>query len=201
MTLPAHRFLERRKKDAGDRVVVVDFDETVTKAPEHVGFVLGALRAAGCKVIILTGNASPHNDLVQRLDDYGVPFDDLIQYHDEDSSGIVREKYLEQLGAWLGIDNRIDRAPTYVKACPHLFVVSKPTDEAKDDAKGGKKQAKKAAKDIRTEQRSVPPNYRLATVAGENCKTCRFDNNGHCVKYNVDVDPQHVCDKWSSRHR
>src|SRR5262249_48391289 len=78
-----------------------------------------------------------------------VPFDDLIQYNDEDSSGIVRQKYLKELDAWLGIDNRIDRAPTYVKACPHLFVMAKPTDEDKDDAKGGKKAAKKDAKKVR----------------------------------------------------
>ena len=149
MTLPAHRFEYRKKKKDDEKVVVVDFDETVTKAPEHIAFLLTALRAQGCKIIILTGNGGPRKDLKKRLDDYGVPFDDLIQYNDEDSSGLVREKYLKQLDAWLGIDNRIDRAPTYVKACPHLFVVAKPTDENKDDAKGVKKVVKKDAKAVR----------------------------------------------------
>lgn len=36
-------------------------------------------------------------------------------------------------------------------------------------------------------------------MPGENCKTCLFDDDGFCLRYQVDVDPQHVCDTWTPK--
>ena len=138
--LPAHRFyrqLEHRDGQKDARTWVFDFDETITAAPKHASYLATLIRAHGDRVVVLTGNTSPRADLVQRLDGYDFPFDDLIQYHDEESFGLDRAHYLKQLDAYVGVDNRIDRAPVYAKVCPHLFLVAEPTKEAKDNAKGG----------------------------------------------------------------
>lgn len=149
MTLPAHRYVERRKKADDTPTVVYDFDETITKAPDELSKMAKALQAAGNRIIVLTGNQSPHHELEDRLKDYGFPYDDLVQYHDSQSDGLVRAEYLKQFGGvWLAVDNRIDRAPTYAKVCPHLFVVAEPPKVAKSDAKGNKKDAKAAAKSL-----------------------------------------------------
>jgi hypothetical protein len=153
MTLPAHRFRDReeRAKGNGGKVFVCDFDETITTAPDLIAHVAAALKAYGDKFYILTGNDSPRDELIQRINDYGIPFDDLIQYHDSQSDGIARAHYLKQLDAFCGIDNRIDRAGTYVQVCPHLFVMAEPPKVAKENAHGSKKAAKKAVKDLRSD--------------------------------------------------
>ena len=152
MTLPAHRFRdreERKKKDKGGKVFVFDFDETITTAPKLMAHLAAALKANGDTIYILTGNDSPRDELISRLtNDYGFPFDDLIQYHDNQTDGIARAHYLKQLDAFCGVDNRIDRAGTYVQACPHLFLVSEPPKVAQEDAQGSKKAAKKAVKKL-----------------------------------------------------
>ena len=145
--LPAHRF-ERRKKMADARVIVFDLDETITKSPNELAYLAKLAHKDGCKIVVLTGNQSPRHELEDRLKDYGFPYDELVQYHDSESDGLIRAEYLRQFGAWLAFDNRIDRAPTYTKVCPHLFMVTGPTKAADDEAKGTKKDAKKAAKDI-----------------------------------------------------
>lgn len=148
MTLPAHRFREDRKKGDGGKVFVLDFDETITTAPKLMAHLTAALKAYGDTVYVLTGNDSPRDDLLQRLKDYGISFDDLVQYHDSQSDGIARAHYLKQLGAWCGVDNRIDRAGTYVQVAPHLFLVAEPPKVAQEDAQGSKKAAKKAVKNL-----------------------------------------------------
>lgn len=147
MTLPAHRFRdreERKKNDDGSKVFVCDFDETITTAPKVIAYLSNLIRAHGDKFYVLTGNDSPRDELIQQLNDYGISFDDLVQYHDSQSDGIARAHYLKQLDAWCGIDNRIDRAGTYVQVCPHLFVMAEPPKVAKENAHGSKKAAKKA---------------------------------------------------------
>lgn len=168
MTLPAHRFREERQATDGGKVFVVDFDETCTTAPKLIAHLTAALKAYGDKIYVLTGNDSPRDELLGRLNDYGITFDDLIQYHDSQSDGIARAHYLNQLDAYCGIDNRIDRASTYVQICPHLFVMAEPPKIAKENAQGSKKAAKKAAKKVdRSEERSAappPPNYRPSSL-------------------------------------
>lgn len=36
-------------------------------------------------------------------------------------------------------------------------------------------------------------------MPGENCKTCWFDDDGFCLAYRVNVDPQHICDTWTPK--
>jgi hypothetical protein len=209
VTLPAHRFRdreERKKNDEGPKVFVCDFDETITTAPKLIAYLSKVLRDAGDKFYVLTGNDSPRDELLQRLNDYDVSFDDLIQYSDSQSDGIARAHYLKQLDAYCGIDNRIDRAGTYVQACPHLFVMSEPPKIAEENAHGSKKAAKKAAKKVdRSEQRSEvspPPNLRESTSTEDEqpeheCGTCRMYDEGVCWGYgNWPVDGEWVCDSW-----
>jgi hypothetical protein len=144
MTLPAHRFEDRKKNDDGPKTFVFDFDETITSAPDRLARIATALKAQGDRVVVLTGSVLPRKDLIKRLNDYGFPFDDLIQYEDPGTDGIARSKYLEQLDAWCAFDDRAGRAYTYAKVCPVLYLISKPTDESKDSAKGSGKVAKKA---------------------------------------------------------
>lgn len=211
MTLPAHRYRDREERKATDsgKLFVIDFDETITTAPKLLAHLTAALKAYGDTIIVLTGNDSPRDDLIQSLNDYGITFDDLIQYHDTQSDGIARAHYLDQLGAYCGIDNRIDRAGTYVQACPHLFVMAEPPKLAKENAQGSKKAAKKAAKKVdRAEERGAaypPPNLRVSasTEAEQPEHEC-----GTCVMYDLatstcwgygdfPVDGEWVCDSWS----
>ena len=150
LPLPAHRFEERKKTgndlDGPRYTVVFDFDETITNAPDQLARIATALKSLGDTIIVLTGNESPAKELEGRLEAYGFPFDALVQYDDSGSNGIARAEHLKQFGAWLGIDNRVDRCFTYAKVCPHLYLVTKPTKEEKADADGTKKQAKQDAK-------------------------------------------------------
>jgi hypothetical protein len=153
LTLPAHRFEDRKKNDDGPPYIhVFDYDETITGAPDQLARVATGLKALGDRVVIVTGNTSDRADIVKQLADFGFPFDDLIQYDDTASNGLRRAEILKQLNAWLGFDNRVDRSYTYAKICPHLYLIAKPTSENKDDAKGAKKGAKKAVKDARSDQ-------------------------------------------------
>lgn len=140
---------EQRKKNPGGRVWTFDFDETITTAPKRLSRIAAALRAMGDTVYVLTGNPSPRDDLLKRLDDYGFPYDDLIQYDDEGSSGVVRAAYLDKLKAWGAFDNRADRAVTYAEICPHLYLIAKPSKDAVDDGRGANKDAKKDVKKIK----------------------------------------------------
>ena len=144
MTLPAHRY-EDRKKDGKQRVWCFDFDGTITGAPKQVARIAQGLKKLGDTIVVLTGNQSPHNQLEQILNDFEFPFDALVQYHDDDSNGIARAEHLKQFGAWGAFDNRIDRAVIFAPICPHLYLIVEPTKEDKEDAQDGS--AKKAAKD------------------------------------------------------
>lgn len=149
MTLPAHRFEDRKKNDDdGPKTFVVDFDETITAAPEQLARIATALHAIGDRIVVLTGNPSPRAILIERLAAYGFPFDDLIQYADDGSSGIARSEYLKQLDAWCAFDDRAGRAYTYAKVCPVLYLIAKPTSEDKQDATGAKQDAKKATQKL-----------------------------------------------------
>lgn len=211
MTLPAHRFSEDRKKGgAGAKVWTFDFDETITTAPKRLARLATALRKLGDRVVVITGNQSPRDELVKRLEDYGFPFDDLIQYEDLGTDGVQRSHVLEQVDAWCGIDNRADRAYTYAKVCPHLYLIAKPPDDDTDDA--SKKKAKKVVKqqtrsEERSEERSAappPPNLRESSdeesQPEHECGTCRMYDlaSGTCWGYaNLPVDGEWVCDSWS----
>lgn len=199
MTLPAHRFEERKKKHKG-KVIVFDFDGTITGAPAFVSRIAKGLKQQGDTIVVLTGNVMARKDLLDTLDDFGFPYDEVVQYHDDDSNGVSRAEYLKRFNAWGAFDNRIDRAVIFAPICPHLYLVVEPSkdDEQAAQKADAKQDAKKTAKDIgvRSAGPERPPNYRLATVLGRNCKTCKYDDNGFCTKYEVNVDPQHVCDKW-----
>ena len=89
-----------------------------------------ALKAMGDEIIIVTGNDSERSELEEWIEvEYGFPYDQLIQYSDEDSHGVQREAILEELNAWCAFDDRVARSPTLTKACPHLFLVVKGDDE------------------------------------------------------------------------
>src|SRR5215469_6566803 len=148
MTLPAHRYIERAKK-AKSRVFTFDLDETITKAPKQLSYIAKALKDAGGTIIVVTGNQSKRSELEERLKDYGFPFDDLIQYEDDESDGLRRAAILEHLNAWCAFDDRAGRAVTYAKVCPHLFLSAEPSGEAEDNADGAKKDAKKVVKGSR----------------------------------------------------
>lgn len=212
MTLPAHRWREDRKKGDGDgQVWVADFDGTITGAPDQLARIATGLKALGDTIIVLTGNDSPRADLVQRLNDYGFPFDELVQYKDDGTDGISRAQHLKQFGAWGAFDNRVDRAVCFAEVCPHLYLIVAPTDKDHDNAKANhtKKQAKKAAKKInRAEQRGAPhppPHLRVSSSSEADqpeheCGTCLMYDfaTGTCWGYgNLPVDGEWVCDSWS----
>ncbi len=215
MTLPAHRFRDREERekdgDDGSRTWCVDYDGTVTGAPDQMARIASALKALGDRIIVLTGNQSPRADLVKQLDAYGFPFDDLVQYHDDGTNGIERAQHLKQFGAWGAFDNRVDRAIILGKVCPHLYLIAEPTDDEKQAAKDNdsKKNAKQAAKAIkRSEARgaaSPPPNLRESTSSETDqpeheCGTCRMydPERGACWGYGLlPVDGEWVCDSWA----
>lgn len=134
--LLAESDLEPRKKGKnkgdGKKVWTFDFDETITRAPKRMAYLANALKAAGAEIWIITGNKAPRPDLEKRLADYGVEYDGLIQYDDEGSHGEQRMKVLKELNAWCAIDDRMGRAPTLTKACPHLFLAVKGDKEDKE---------------------------------------------------------------------
>ena len=137
--------LEERKKNDGKktRVWIFDFDETITGPTKRLRRIAKALKKLGDTIIIVTGNTSPRDQLVDRLkNDYKFPFDDLIQYDDAETFGLRRADILTQLNAWGAFDDRASRSPTLSKVCPHFFVSAKPPKDAKDNAKGGKGYAK-----------------------------------------------------------
>jgi hypothetical protein len=162
MTLPAFRYRDRvaeRKKTGNDAdgppfTISFDYDETITQAPAQLARIATGLKAQGDTIIVLTGNESPAKELEGQLEEWGFPFDALVQYHDEGTNGIARAEHLKAFGAWLGIDNRIDRCYTYAKVCPTLYLITKPTKEEKDDAAGTKKTAKQDAKQAAKEAQS-----------------------------------------------
>lgn len=205
MTFPAHRFRDRAERvetrdGQGDgKTFVWDFDETITKCPDRMSHIAAALRAAGDRIVVVTGNTAPRERLVQRLEDYGFPFDDLIQYANDESEGLRRAALLEQLDAWCAFDDRAGRAYTYAKVCPHLFLVAKPSAEAEAAADGAKSDAKNAVKVQVRSAAPPPPNYRPEDTPGECCGSCRmFTPEGLCWGYgNTKVDPDHVCDSWA----
>lgn len=158
--LPAHRYVsspkpelfepfeERKKKDKKGKVIVFDFDETITKAPKRMAHIAKCLKECGDTIWIVTGNESKRSDLIDRLEnEYDFPFDGLIQYKDDETDGLQRREVLKELNAWLAFDDRAMRAPVLVKACPHLFLASKPSkdqEKALDDAKDAQKVVKQA---------------------------------------------------------
>ena len=206
MTLPAHRFEERKKKDK-HRVWTWDYDETITKSPDRCARIAKGLNKIGDHNVVVTGNQSSRDQLVKNLKDFDFPFDDLIQYEDDQTDGIRRLEVLEQLDAWGAFDDRAGRAPTLTQQCPHFFLSAEPSDEAKEKAKGAKKAAKKATKGVRSETRSAapaPPNLRQSdSTEGDQpeqeCGTClMFDPNGSvCWGYgNAEDDGEQVSDTW-----
>ena len=204
MTLPAHRYIERAKK-AKSRVFTFDLDETITKAPKQLSYIAKALKDAGGTIIVVTGNQSKRSELEERLKDYGFPFDDLIQYEDDESDGLRRAAILEHLNAWCAFDDRAGRAVTYAKVCPHLFLSAEPSGEAEDNADGAKKDAKKLAKGVRSAPHK-PPNLRQST--GEHrCDNCLMGyhwqgGRGWCNGYDepdghpYKIEGDEVCDSW-----
>ena len=151
MTLPAHRYLDRAEERAkgGDdpKVWTFDFDENITTAPKRLARIAAALKAMGDRIVVVTGNQAPREELVDRLtNDYGFPFDDLIQYEDDQTDGMRRAAILKELDAWGAFDNRMDRGYTYAKVCPHFFLLAKPNKDAEANTKGAKQDAKSAVK-------------------------------------------------------
>lgn len=151
--LPAHRFEERKKKDKGNgksRTWVFDYDGTITGAPDQLARVAQGLKKLGDYIIVLTGNPGNRDQLVSTLKDWDFPFDDFVQYQDDDTDGLARAQHLKQFKAWGAFDNRIDRAYTFAKVCPHMYVIVKTSSEDQDQAKKAqtKKAAKKAAKKL-----------------------------------------------------
>jgi len=161
--LPAHRhgnasFVEellgegeerKKKKDKKKgKIIVFDFDETITKAPKRMRHLAKALKKAGDQIWIVTGNESKRQELLDRLEkEYKFPFDGLIQYHDDETDGLQRKEVLKELGAWLAFDDRVGRAPVLAKVCPQLFLIAKPTKDqqrALEDAKSAKKVVQQA---------------------------------------------------------
>lgn len=210
MNLPAHRFEGRKggKQTKGQRTWVFDYDGTITGAPDQIVRIATGLRALGDYLIILTGSTLPRADLVKQLADFGMPYDDLVQYTDDGTDGQARVHYLKQFGAWGGFDNRVDRAPILVEVCPHLFVIAQPV---LPDDKAAKKDAKQTAKKLglRSESRGaprVPPHYRpMDTMVpgarplpeGSSCGGCDMNNSGLCWGYgNVRIEADHVCDSF-----
>jgi hypothetical protein len=135
------------------KVWTFDYDETITAAPKRCRRIAQGLRALGDKIIVVTGNPSDRDKLIKALNDYKFPFDDLIQYNDEESFGLRRADILRELDAYGAFDDRAGRAVTLADVCPHFFVAAQPPKDAEDAADGGKKDAKKVVKDaVRSER-------------------------------------------------
>jgi len=159
--LPAHRSYEgsgliaemrevsyRKKGKKKGKVIVFDFDETITKSPKRMAHIAKCLKECGDTIWIVTGNESDRSELIDRLEnEYDFPFDGLIQYKDDETDGLQRREVLKELDAWLAFDDRMGRAPVLTKVCPHLFLTAKPTkdqEKALEDAKNAKKIVKQA---------------------------------------------------------
>lgn len=213
MTLPAHRYEDRKKGKGKRRVWTFDYDGTITGAPERLARIAQGLKDQGDKIVVLTGNQMARKDLLQALDDYKFPYDEVVQYEDNDSNGVARAEYLKQFGTWGGFDNRVDRAVLFAPICPHLYLVVEPTKQDKKDAQhaDAKQDAKKVAKKVglRAEQRGaprVPPKYRPKNTVlpgarvlpmGSCCGTCDMNNAGLCWGYgNVRIEDDYVCDSF-----
>lgn len=207
MTLPAHRFRdrapeERKKQSEGQRVWLYDYDGTLTHAPEQLTRIAVGLRALGDRNVVLTGSEKPRETLLKQLADWGFPYDELVQYHDEGTDGLDRAEYMKQFDAWAGFDNRVDRAVVFADVCPVFYVVGKPIGERTPGTKQDAKQAAKEAK--RSERRGSappPPNLRVSdsseTGREQECGTCVMFDQGRCWGYgNFPVNGEWVCDSW-----
>ncbi len=213
--LPARRrrLAQQRKKGPDPKdgdVVVFDYDGTITGAPKFMTLVARGLKAMGCHIVVLTGNVSTRSVLTKALDDFGFPYDDLVQYHDDGTDGVSRAEHLKQFGAIAAFDNRVDRAIVLGKVCPHAYIIAEPSKDEKHQAKkdDAKKAAKQVAKQIglralRPEARGaprIPPNYELGRGTPEtHCGNCDMFWQGYCWGYgNVRVDAeQGKCDEWT----
>lgn len=137
--LPAHRFTQRAKQSAAPHVWAFDIDETITVAPLQYARLAAALRAAGDRVVIVTGHG-PASSREELLGTIGFPYDEIVIV-DPQKDGSGKAKALEELKAWFLFDDSIQFGPEIVKVCPVTFQYREPAGDKKP-----KKSAKKAAK-------------------------------------------------------
>ena len=130
----------------GQKVITVDFDSTITQAPDVFAYLTKLISDAGDKVVVVTGSTLPKSDLKKALSDAKISYDALVQYDDQETNGWIRAEYLTKLDPFLAFDNRIDRGPILAEVCPHLFLVTKVDRPKKKDRKDAKQDAKKAVK-------------------------------------------------------
>ena len=130
----------------GQKVITVDFDSTITQAPDVFAYLTKLISDAGDKVVVVTGSTLPKSDLKKALSDAKISYDALVQYDDQETNGWIRAEYLTKLDPFLAFDNRIDRSPILAEVCPHLFLVTKVDRPKKKDRKDAKQDAKKAVK-------------------------------------------------------
>lgn len=149
MTLPAHRFRDRehRKKpdaSAPPYIWTFDIDSTITAAPRQYARLAGALKAAGDKIVCVTGHG-PEATRKELLDSLGFPYDEIIIVDpEEDGSG--KAKVLEHLGAWFHFDDRVEFGPEIIRVCPVAFQYVEPPGDShpKKDALAAAKALKKS---------------------------------------------------------
>lgn len=149
MTLPAFRYRDRaeqRKKpeppDGPPFIWTFDIDDTISAAPRQFARLAGALKAAGDKIVCVTGHG-PKSTREELLSALAFPFDEIIIV-DPEEDGAGKAKVLEHLGSWFHFDNEIAFGPEIIKVCPVTFQFVEPPGDSRP-----KHDAKKAAKALK----------------------------------------------------
>jgi hypothetical protein len=146
VTLPAHRFEHRKKRDPSDLgppyIWCFDVDDTITAAPVQYARLSEALKAIGDKVVVVTGHG-PKRTREQLLDAVGFAYDEIIIV-DPGELGEGKAKVLKRLGAFFMFDDRIEFGPEILRVCPVAFQYEEPPGDSKP-----KKDAEAAAKALK----------------------------------------------------
>ncbi len=134
-----------------------DIDGTITSAPRQYARLAEALQAIGDKVVVVTGHgpARTRADLLTALN---FPYDEILVVNPTDD-GSGKRKALDELGAFMHFDDRIEFGPEILKVCPVTFQYSMPPGDEKP-----RKDAKKAAKALKG-QRAIT--FTDGPLAGE----------------------------------
>ena len=139
---------ESRAKDAAaadepeSHIWSADIDDTATACSKQFARLTHALRAAGDKVVFVTGHG-PEDSRKELLDTLGIEYDSIVIVDpEEDGSG--KAAVLKQIGSWFHFDNEVAFGPEIIKVCPVTFQYIPPPGDVKP-----KKAAKKAEKDLK----------------------------------------------------
>lgn len=145
------KFLDAEQRDGeGDEpeshVWTFDIDDTITAAPDQYARLSELLRAAGDKVIVVTGHG-PEQTRQALLDRLGFGYDAIVIV-DPTKDGSGKAEALQHLGSWFHFDNEVAFGPEIIDICPVAFQYVQPPGDVKP--KKAAKLAQKALKGKRS---------------------------------------------------